>query len=204
MKLFIILVVLTIHLCFTRYSIIASGFDEPSFKGGLLAVNDTGINFTDMKLIPLTRGFFAKVDDADFEMLNKYKWHVSKSRNINYAKRNVKVDGKWITTDNMHQQIMNTPKGKMVDHRDGDGLNNQRDNLRIVTTSQNCMNAKVRVDSKTGYKGVSKSGKKYAVHLGVNSTRKYLGCYATAQEGAKIYNKAALKYFGEFARLNVI
>ena len=104
----------------------------------------------------------------------------------------------------MHRIVNNTPDGFDTDHRDGDKLNNRRYNLRIATRSQNSMNQKIRKNTSSEYKGVyyKKRDKCWEAQIGINNCPKYLGNYSSEIEAAKIYNKAALKYHGEFARLN--
>lgn len=82
-----------------------------------------------MKLIPLTQGLFAKVDDEDYEYLNQFKWMATKVRTTFYAIRNVQINGKWKHLS-MHREIMQTPDDMETDHKDWDGCNNQRHNMR--------------------------------------------------------------------------
>lgn len=93
-----------------------------------------------MKLIPLTRGQFAQVDDDTFEYLNQWKWCVGEIKSIWYAYRGVR-HGKRVQRISMHRLIMNaTERWDIVDHIDHNGLNNQKANLRIVTNSINLKN----------------------------------------------------------------
>lgn len=91
-----------------------------------------------------------------------------------------------------------------LDHRDGDNSNNKIGNLRAATKSQNCGNRSVRKNSLTGFKGVSLRGKGgiYRARIMINGKSVSLGNYKTPEDAAAVYNIAALKYFGEFARLN--
>ncbi len=95
----------------------------------------------------------ALVDDEDHELLSKSTWFVLKGRTCYYATRHV---GKkpHRTTQLMHRLIMNAQKGQRIDHRDNDGLNNQKSNLRSCTNSQNAMNQK-KTRGTSKYKGVS-------------------------------------------------
>ena len=147
-----------------------------------------------MKIITLTKGFETKVDDEDYMGLIKSRWRVIDTKSgLNYA-------GKGSQTILMHRVIMNAPVVMQVDHIDGDGLNNQRNNLRIVTQSQNLYNSKKKCHSASKYKGVYKRGERYKAEcLG-----KYFGTFGTEIEAAKAYNKAAIEMMGEFARLNII
>ena len=112
-----------------------------------------------MKEIKLSQGRFCKnrgkyvalVDDEDFEISNKFRWHAAKSGKTFYAERIITVDGKQ-TMQSMHGVIMN---GKGVDHIDHDGLNNQRSNLRLCTQSENNMNQRKRENCTSVYKGVN-------------------------------------------------
>ena len=157
------------------------------------------------KTISLTQGKVTLVDEADYDWLNQWKWHVR----YGYAVRTQRIDkcnGKCKRVGIiMHRLIMNTPEDMDTDHISGDKLDNRRCNLRIVTTSQNVMNQKkTRGNSK--YKGVywNKNKKKWIAQIGVNHKRRHIGQFLTEIDAALAYNEAAMKYFGEFARLNVI
>jgi len=156
-----------------------------------------------MKLIPLTQGYFAMVDDEDYKYLCEYKWRVDKQANTNYAARR---NGKQ-TTYYMHRQILNTPPDKEVDHINNNGLDNRRENLRICTLQQNKHNQKIRNDRKySQYKGVTfrKDRKKWKAQIGVNNRHIHLGHFNKEIDAAVAYNEAAKQYFGEFAKINRI
>jgi hypothetical protein len=97
------------------------------------------------KLIPLTQDKFAIVDPKDYDQLGQYKWYAKKGGNTYYAARGVRVykDGKYVGVKQilMHRVITNAPAGMMVDHRDHNGLNNRRSNLRLCTREQNAQNS---------------------------------------------------------------
>jgi hypothetical protein len=156
-----------------------------------------------MKEIQLTQGMIALVDDEDFECLNKFKWVVynKSNRNTCYAMRRHGT-----TSVLLHREILNILPGIDVDHKDGNGLNNQKSNLRICTTTQNQMNAMLRKDSTSGFKGVSwkKDRNKWAAQIQINKKRKCLGYFPTKEEAAVKYNQVASELYGEFARLNQI
>jgi len=156
-----------------------------------------------MKTIILTQNKVALVDDADYEWLNQWKWYAQKGRYTFYACRKIKKKGKWKLLQ-MHRLIMNAKKGQMVDHENGNGLDNQRDNLRFCTHGQNMANRKSSGISK--YLGVNwhKRDKRWQVHITTNKRNIPLGYYKDEKEAARIYNKAALKHHGEFANLNLI
>lgn len=152
--------------------------------------------------IPLTQGKVALIDEEDFELVNNYKWHYNrKSHKYGFA---VASGGRRGLRIIMHRLITNAPPGFEVDHINGNPLDNRRNNLRIVTHSQNQKN--MRTSPKSGYKGVSwqKKAKKWQVHLMNNGKKYYLGLFCDIKEAAKAYNIAALEHFGEFAKLNDI
>lgn len=167
-----------------------------------------------MRLIELTKGQVSKIDDNDFENINKYKWHAhyDPSTKSYYARRSeygTDVIGKSRTVL-MHRAIMNASKGEMVDHIDHDTLNNQRSNLRICTNSQNRANSRKSGLAKNKYKGVSlvkENVNKTNPYMALIKARKrvlYLGYFKTEIEAAIAYNKAALEHHGQFAELNKI
>ena len=156
------------------------------------------------KEIPLTQGKFALVDDDMFEYLNQWKWFAYQGKYGKwYARRN---EGKrpFRRIIHMHRVVSNTSDGMETDHRDGDGLNNQRYNLRDSTHSQNIANITKRSDNTSGYKGVHwhKHRKKWASQIRVAGKKISLGYYDSAEEAARAYDRAALKYFGPYAVLN--
>jgi len=157
-----------------------------------------------MKLIPLTQGQFAKVGDSDYDEQNQFKWHAwwSESTKSYYAKRNIQLPDGRRTTVSMSREIMKTPKGMKCDHISHDTLDNQRENLRNCTNSQNMMNRKgVNSNNKTGVLGVSPHRKSFIVWITDPATSEsvYLGVYPTIDEAKKVRKEAELKYFGEFA-----
>lgn len=155
-----------------------------------------------MKEIPLTRGYVVLVDDEDYEVVSKWNWYVNLSKNgrICYANRQYRYQGKQVMVA-MHRQIMNAPKGRHVDHVDGDGLNNQKINLRFCSHRQNCSNQR-KPEGRKGYKGVYKKGRKWTVGLTHKGAFHYLGLYTCRQAAAREYDKLAKLLFGKFANLN--
>jgi len=151
-----------------------------------------------MKEIPLSRGLTAKVDDEDFEELSKYKWYAVKCFKKFYARR---CDGhnKKIY---MHRQIAGFPLGLVVDHEDGDSLNNQKDNLRNCNQAQNIANRKAFENTLSTFKGVSKSGNKWSARIGSNGDRIFIGLFNTEIEAALAYDKKACELHGQFAVTN--
>lgn len=157
-----------------------------------------------MKQIELTQGEVALVDDADYDDLMKYKWClIQKTDTLFYACRNNWYDGKSHNIT-MHQQILGFIKGMEVDHRDGNGLDNRRSNLRHCTHQENTRNQKLNKNNKCGFKGVywGKALKKWRVAINVNGEVIRLGGFFCVIKAARAYDAAAKKYFGEYARLN--
>lgn len=150
-----------------------------------------------MKLIPLTQGKHAMVDDSDFESVSKHNWYAHKEKNCWYAWRNI---GKKI--QRLHQFLF--PGVPRIDHKDGDGLNNQRWNLRPATQSQNMANQKKHSGSSSQFKGVSWDPRrgKWVARAGRASSYKFIGRFDDEIEAAKAYDVRAKEIFGEFARPN--
>ena len=162
-----------------------------------------------MKEIKLTQGKVALVDDEDFEYLNQWKWCAHKAGNTFYAVREVRIEGREYNLS-MHRLLLRLKKGDkpVVDHIDRDGLNNQRSNIRVCTTSQNMRNVKKFGEgSYSEYKGVTLNKRVNRWHARIRiapGERLYLGSFDSDVQAALAYNEAAKKYHGEFACLNII
>ncbi len=153
-----------------------------------------------MREIPLTKGKVAIVDDEDYVRLAKYKWY---SGSDGYARRCAWNKGD-VKTILMHREILNTGKGLSTDHINGDRLDNRKENLRICSRAENNRNQKKDIRSKFEYKGIKteNKGRTYWARISVNNKQIYLGSFPTQLQAAKAYDQAAIKYYGEFARLN--
>jgi hypothetical protein len=158
-----------------------------------------------MKLIKLTKGKFAIVDDDDFEYLIQFKWQCHNRSNTCYAARSVTVGVKKRITQKMHQLILGENDLKNgIDHRNGDGLDNRKLNLRFCNQSENNMNKKPRVGCTSKYKGVylKRSLNKFVSTIKINGRAKHLGFFDNDFDAAIAYDNAAKELFGEFAKIN--
>lgn len=157
-----------------------------------------------MKLIPLTQGHHAIVDDEDFEEVNQHKWCINKDRSRTiYAARPIKIKMKWILCY-MHRQILKAKSGQYVDHRNHDGLDNRKSNIRICTNAQNNHNRKPQPGYSSPYKGASwdRSTRKWRARIRVQGKELHLGLFVNELDAALVYDAAARKHFGEFAYTN--
>lgn len=158
-----------------------------------------------MKLIPLTQGKFAKVDDADFDWLNQCKWCAHRAHKSFYAIRGTRNRKKGTQQRfKMHQEISKRMGFSRPDHKDRDGLNNQRENLRPASLSQQAINQGIRRDNASGFKGVSWNAQanKWRAQLSMAGKRHCLGHFGTPEEAARVYDRAARDAYGAFAVTN--
>lgn len=154
-----------------------------------------------MKQIPLTQGQFTLVDDEDFDWLIVWnRFAVWEPRMCGFrAVRNHNHRPLYI-----HRAITNAPKGFTVDHRNLNTLDNRKSNLRVCLHRQNLCNRERSINNTSGYKGVfyNREKRKWEATITVNYHCYHLGRFSDPVEAALQYDKAALKFQGEFARLN--
>ena len=161
-----------------------------------------------MKAIELTRGKVALVDDEDYEVLSQYHWQAYRNKAGNwYAKRGINPSKKGsvekYTLVYMHQQILDHYDG--VDHLNGDGLNNQRSNLRKADQSINNQNKKKKPGTTSAYLGVSwhKQGKKWKAQVKIPKGKvTHLGLFAEEVEAARTYDQAVRALYPGYVKTN--
>jgi hypothetical protein len=168
-----------------------------------------------MRKILLSGGYIALVDDDDYDrVVLSGQWQPlidkRKQNRTIYVRRSLTLRSRKEARETglprrktilLHRFILGIDDNTIkIDHKDGNGLNNQRDNLRVATHSENMQNRKVFPHRK--YKGVNKNCNKWQAVIKINKQSVYLGTFRTEREAAFAYDEAAREYFGEFARCN--
>jgi len=158
--------------------------------------------------IPLTQGKYTVVDVEDYEQLARYKWYALRVERLCYAVRQYrsKQNRSRYESVKMHQVIMGSAEGKVIDHINHNGLDNRRANLRFVTMQQNSWNKrKNRGNYSSRYKGVawSKSRKKWRTRITCNNRVKFIGHFDDEKAAAMAYDAKAKELFGDYASLNL-
>jgi hypothetical protein len=162
-----------------------------------------------MREICMPGGFVALVDDEDYEwLIRDYAWHKIKGESTFYAHawlRGSKPKRKVY----MHRIILGVPKGIEVDHIDGNGLNNRRNNLRSCTSSENHFNSRKRrlyggIPTTSLYKGVTQNKKSgnWITRIYIRGKQTHVGAFPTELEAAAAYDMAAIREYGRFAKVN--
>lgn len=141
------------------------------------------------------------IDNADYERVAQYKWCALKSKNTFYAVR--RQSGKFFY---LHRFLTGTTDPEIdVDHKDGNGLWNTRENLRVCTHADNSKNQQTRKGTASRFKGVGRSGgvaRPWLAYIKANYKFIHLGRFAEEEDAARAYDRAAQQYHGQFARLN--
>lgn len=152
--------------------------------------------------VDLGRGGVALIDALDASLVGRWSWRGVQKSNTYYAKRSMRIAGSSkSSTQSMHRLIMNPPEGMVVDHINGNGLDNRRSNLRVCTQGENLRCKKV-VKSSTGVRGVSltRNGERYVAQCSLNGRSKVIGVFDTLAEASEAYYRRAREIHGDFAR----
>lgn len=153
-----------------------------------------------MRTITLTQNKTAWIDDADYERVSLYKWQAKPCRSGQcYA--HAYVSGHMVT---MHRFILKPAEDMQVDHISGNGLDNRRSNMRVCTQRRNSQNMRPMKNKSSAYKGVSRWGNRWSAYIRIEGKKRHLGYFDDETDAARAYNKAAERYFGQYARVNEI
>lgn len=147
--------------------------------------------------VPLTRDKIAVIDEEDAPCVLPHHWCAAKPHRVWYAVS--RINGEYTY---LHRFIMQAVPRSRIDHKNGDGLDCTRANLRFVTNQENAFNSVKRVDSQNPYKGIFRQGDRWRAYLRLNGKAIHLGIFDTAADAARAYDAKAIEIFGEYARTN--
>jgi AP2 domain len=156
-----------------------------------------------MMTIPLTNGSYALIDDQDEALMSAHSWYREKHGKTFYAMTNLGHGRKNRKTIRMHRLIL--PGIPRIDHWNGNGLDNRRENLRPCSSTQNHQNIRdLYANNKSGFKGVhfDRARSRWVAQIRVNGKQRFLGRFPSAEQAAAAYDSAAKKFFVEFAAPN--
>lgn len=155
-----------------------------------------------MKTIELTQGFFAIVDDEDHALVSEFKWYLHRCGKHKYARRATYDTGKKKDVL-LHRVLLGiSDETVYIDHKDGNGLNNQKANLRVCSAAENSSNRKTHCNNTSGFKGVNRAKGGWRTRVSLGNKRTHVGYFNTKEDAARAYNEAAIKLHGKFAKLN--
>lgn len=151
--------------------------------------------------IELTKGFWATIDVDDLHLVEGKVWTATCNRHTTYAYRNERDGSGKVNSVLMHRLIAGAGPDNIVDHRDRNGLNNRRSNLRLCDYSENICNSKLRADSTSGYKGVSWHGARgrYRANIKIRGKNTFLGYFDDPEDAHDAYVRASKRLHKEFA-----
>jgi hypothetical protein len=183
---------------------------NPCTKGDLCNVHNPGgtkkvrpIRIDgDIAYVTLTKGYVAVIDAADVPLVEGRNWGARLDKNTVYARR-TDTSGPAPRTVLLHRMLLGEPKGFQVDHKDGDGLNNRRSNLRVATNQQNASNARLSRLNTSGFKGVSwhKQRRKWYARIRKDGRSVHLGMHHTPEDAHAAYAAASADLHGPFGRV---
>lgn len=151
--------------------------------------------------VSLNHGLESVIDAADAPLVSGRRWYAEQKRaRITYARSAEWIGGK-AKMIGLHNLIIGA--AQCVDHRNGDGLDNRRANLRAATFADNARNARLRKDSTSGFKGVKRAGSRWYAQIRIKAKRLHLGSFATPEEAHAAYCRAATQHFGDFANFGI-
>ncbi|MGA2324331.1 MAG: AP2 domain-containing protein [Sedimentisphaerales bacterium] len=154
--------------------------------------------------IYLDEGKWTILDPGDYYHFAGFKWCIGGYKDKYYAVRGQIIGPADIKIVRLHRLIMNAPDGILVDHKNGDGLDNRRANLRLATHSQNQCNKRKKANTSSRFSGVywDKAKRKWVARTKYQGKSIWLGVFDSEIDAARAFDEAAKKYHGEFARLN--
>lgn len=147
--------------------------------------------------VPLNNGYTALVSDKDYDGLMLYTWTIHKRPAQTYAVTRVCGELTY-----MHRFVLCPSDNEWVDHINGNGLDNTRENIRVCSPSQNSYNRTKQKNNTSGYKGVSRCRDRWRAQIQNNGRQVFLGVFSTPKDAASAYNKAASAIAGTFAQSN--
>jgi len=155
----------------------------------------------DLAYVPLTRGHEAVIDAIDAYLVDGFNWYADLKNGIWYAKRT--VNGAQPFTVTMHRILLGDPPGFFIDHRDCNGLNNRRENLRTATVAENNRNHRTRKNNTSGFKGVSlhKQSQRWQASIWADRKIRHLGSFDTPEAAHLAYVAASAELHGDFGRV---
>lgn len=157
-----------------------------------------------MSELRLTTGEIALVDDEDLPRLIGRRWYAVRDEHTTYAQARFGERGQ-STLISLHHAVMQVASSTRLDHRNLDGLDCQKQNLRLTTPTTNSQNRRKFAGTLHPFKGVTRYGfphRPWRAAITVNKKRMHLGYFASIEEAAHAYDQAAREHFGEFARCN--
>ncbi len=157
--------------------------------------------------VELSKGYYTLIDRADYDRVTEFSWcaQVRKTNPLVYALRGPNTTrrnpyGSVSRHRYLHRFLMDAPEGYVVDHINGDTLDNRRSNLRVVTQRQNIANS--RTYNRTGYKGVTRRGRRWVAQIRDGARIRIIGSFFSLEDAARAYDAEAYRMYGDCARLN--